>query len=287
MVNGTEATVARPGLSARDAQELRQKIKEARLRTLELCVKAGHGHISSAFSCAEICGVLYYRIMRYRVNEPDWEERDRIIMSKNHASVMLFPIMNDVGIITDEEYQTIMCEGSRRTHHTDISLPGMDFSGGALGIGLGMAAGSALAAQIDKKSYITFCILGDAECCEGSIWESVMFAGHNHLNNLVAIIDHNNMGVSDHTSNMINMEPVEDKWRSFGWETRRINGHDVRALYDALSDVRDRQCEKPLVIVADTIKGKGVRFIEDQLQWHGRVPRGDEVENAFSQLEEE
>lgn len=267
--------------------ELRGKIREAKRRTLELCAKAGHGHPSSAFSCAEIVGILYYEIMRYRPDEPDWPDRDHFIMSKNHASVMMMPIMNDVGLISDADYETIMREGSTRTHHTNLHHPHMDFTGGALGIGLGVAAGIAKADQLNRREGLTFCVVGDAEECEGSIWESVLFAAQNRLKNLIVIVDQNHMGVSDYTENMLPFEPLEEKWRAFGWETRRVNGHDLGQLAKALGDVRTRENERPLCVIADTVKGKGMKFVEGQLLWHGVVPRGDALALAYRQLEEE
>ena len=267
--------------------ELREKVLMAKKHTLELCMKARHGHISSAFSCAEIVAVLYYEVMRYSVNDPYWSDRDHFIMSKNHASIILMPILNDIGFISDSDYKTVMSEGSERTHHTNINFPGMDFTGGALGIGLGMACGLAKAAKLKNNPCLTFCIVGDAECCEGSIWESVMFAGHNRLNNLVVIVDNNNMGVTDYTENMIQMEPMEERWRSFGFETRRVNGHDLESLLRVFADVRERKDDRPLCIIADTLKGKGLSIMENKLLWHGTVPGTEYEKQAFHELEEE
>lgn len=266
---------------------LREKVRTTKRRTLELCMRAGHGHPSSAFSCAEIAVALYYEVMRYRVDEPYWPDRDRLIMSKNHASIILMPILNDLGFISDEEYETIMVEGSERTHHTNIKFPGMDFSGGSLGIGLGMACGMAKAAKLNSGKGLTFCILGDAECCEGAIWESIMFAGHNRLNNLVVVVDNNNMGVSDYTENMLQMEPMQDRWSAFGFEARRVNGHDLGELAVAFADVHERKDERPLCIIADTRKGKGLSIMENKLLWHGIVPKAEYAEQAFRELEEE
>lgn len=267
--------------------ELREKVRETKKRTFELCMRARHGHPSSAFSCAEIAVTLYYEIMRYSIENPDWEGRDRLIMSKNHASIVLYPILNDLGFISDEEYATIMVPGSERTYHTNIKYPAMEFSGGSLGIGLGMACGMAKALKLRDDKCVVFCIIGDAECCEGSIWEAAMFAGHNNLNNLVVIVDNNNMGLTDYTENMIVMEPLEQRWGSFNFETRRINGHDLSSLVNALSDVHDRLDLRPLCVIADTIKGKGLSIMENKLLWHGVVPNMDYEETAYRELEEE
>lgn len=269
-------------------RELQIKVKEAKKQVMDFCLRAGYGHPSSAYSLAEIFCFLYDSVLRYDVDNPDWENRDRLVVSNNHASVMLFPILHEIGFISDKDYDTIMTPGSARSNHTNCRFPGMEFTGGALGIGLGVAAGIAKAGQMSGKDYLTVCIVGDAECCEGNIWESAMFAGHNKLKNLIVIFDNNNMGVSDYTSNMITMEPLQDRWTSFGFETRRINGHDLNQLSQAFSDVRDRQSsDKPLCIIADTIKGNGLPLMANKLLWHGALPRGADIEEAYKQLMEE
>lgn len=266
---------------------LLEKTKQTKIRTLEMCLRGGYGHPTSAFSCAEIVTVLYYDVMNYDITNPDWKKRDRFIMSKNHGSVILMPILNDIGYMTDEEFYSVMRIGSKRTSHTNIKFPGMDFTGGSLGIGLGVATGVAKAAKMNKESYLTFCILGDAEMYEGSIWEAVLFASHNKLNNLIVIVDRNRLGCSDFTENMIQIEPLEDKWRSFGWEAERVNGHSIPELQKIFGGIRCRQSDKPLCIIADTVKGKGVDFMEDEPLYHGTLPRGEEIEEAFRQLREE
>lgn len=266
--------------------DLHEKIRDSKKRLLDFCIAGGYGHPSSAYALTEILSVLYYNVLRYDIHNPNWPDRDRFILSNNHASIMLFPMFNDIGFISDEEYKTIMKEGSERTSHTNCKFAGMEFTGGALGIGLGIAVGIAKAAQMDKKEYMVFCVVGDAECCEGSVWESVMFAGHNHLNNLVVIVDNNNMGVSDFTSNMIAMEPIEEKWAAFGFDTLRVNGHDIDQLNKVFSDIRYRKSNKPLCIVADTIKGHGLSFMENKLMWHGTLPKGDNIDVAYKELEE-
>ncbi len=270
-----------------DEETLRQKVREAKIRTLKLCINGGYGHPSSAFSCAEIVAELYYEVMRFHPDDPDWEGRDRFLMSKNHASVMLYPILNDLGFIPDDEYDGIMSQGSERTYHTNIKFAGMDFTGGALGIGIGMAAGYAMAAKLRRADWLTFCVVGDAECCEGSVWEAAMFAAHNRLRNLVVIVDDNNMGVTDYTENMTDLEPMDARWGAFGFETRRVNGHSIPELREALRDVRTRTDPRPLCVVADTVKGKGASVMENKLFWHGRVPTEADAEAIYRELEEE
>lgn len=267
-----------------DDDILKSKIKKAKLEVLDLCVKAGYGHPSSAYSLSEILAVLYYEFLRFDLMNTHWEMRDRLIISNNHASVMLFPILHDLGFISDDEYSSIMNLGSERTSHTNIRFPGMEFTGGSLGIGLGVAAGIAMASKLDNLNFLTVCIVGDAECCEGSIWEAAMFAGHNHLNNLIVIYDNNNMGVTDYTEQMIGINPIADKWQSFNFETKRINGHDLLQIRSTLSAIRFRSSTQPLCIIADTIKGHGCSIMENKLFWHGVVPKDKNLELAYKSL---
>lgn len=272
-----------------DTIEMQSKIKAAKKSLLDFCLAAGFGHPSSAYSLSEILAVLYYNVLRYNkfTSHPDMNNRDRLIISNNHASIMTFPYLHDIGFITDDEYKTIMQAGTKRVNYTNAKFAGMEFISGSLGIGLGVAVGIAKAAQLNNKDHLTFCIVGDCECAEGSIWESVMFAGHNHLNNLIVIFDNNNLGVTDYACNMISMEPIESRWASFGFETRRVNGHDLEQLNNVFADIRARKSDKPLCIVADTIKGKGVDFMENKLLWHGAIPKGENIALAYAQLEEE
>lgn len=262
---------------------LERKTQEIKKRCMDVCLKGGYGHPTSAYSCAEIAVSLYYEIMRLGRGE---EKRDRFIMSKNHASPILFPILNDLGFMTDEEYECIMKEGSRITNHTNISHLGQDFSGGALGIGLGYAAGLAHGAKLNNEQYLVFCMIGDAECYEGSIWEAVMYAANYELNNLIVFLDRNGMGVTDFTENMLKLEPFTDKFRSFGWDVKRIDGHDIRQMLAASEGVRTRYSSKPLCIICDTVKGHGIDYMENAQLMHGTLPKGVQIERAYKQLEE-
>ena len=211
-----------------DIKELEMKVQEIKYKCLELCVKAGQGHVTSAFSAAEIVVSLYYSIMNYKVEDPNWDERDRFIMSKNHGSVITYPILQDVGFIDKDNEIVLMGDGSVFGAHSKDSVPGVEFSGGSLGIGLGVACGMAYAGKMKKSQSRYFTIVGDGECYEGSIWESLMFAGHNQLNNLVMFVDRNQMTVTDYTEHMLKLEPLRDKISAFGFETREIDGHNVK-----------------------------------------------------------
>lgn len=260
---------------------MKNKTQEIKKHCLDVCLKGGYGHPTSAFSCAEIVVSLYYDLMKLDGGE---EKRDRFIMSKNHASPVLFPILNDLGFMTDEEYENIMQDGGRITNHTNVERYGEDFSGGALGIGLGFAAGLAHGAKMNNDRYLVFCLIGDAECYEGSVWEAIMYAGNYELNNLVVFLDRNGMGVTDFTENMLKMEPFTDKFKSFGWDVKRINGHDIHQILNAAEGIRERYSSRPLCIICDTVKGHGVDYMENAQMMHGVLPQGEQIDRAYDQL---
>lgn len=264
-----------------------EKCKEIKSSALEMCIAAGKGHVTSAFSCAEIVIVLYYAIMRYEVKDPFWEKRDRFIMSKNHGSVITYPILADLGYINKDELKTFMKDGSRLGGHSKRNVPGVEFSGGALGIGLGIACGLAYAAKINQETWLTFAIVGDGECYEGSIWESVLFAGHNNLNNLIVFLDRNYMCITDYTENMLALEPMEDKWKAFNWDVKRIDGHCIEEILISVAGVRSRRSNRPLCIICDTKKGNGIDFMCEMLLMHGIAPSGEAAEWARAQIERE
>jgi transketolase len=261
------------------------KVNKIKKECLDMCIKAGKGHLTSAFSCAEIAAVLYYSVMNYDVKNPDWEDRDRFIMSKNHGSVITYPILADLNFIQKDELSTFMQGGSRLGSHSNKDIPGVEFSGGSLGIGFGIAAGLAYAAKMDKKEWFTFAILGDGECYEGSVWETAMFAAHNQLNNLIAIVDRNGLSILGFTEDLLRLEPLGEKWNAFGWDVLRVNGHDISSLLEVFGNAKSRKSSRPLCIIADTIKGKGIDFMVNQPFMHGAAPTGDKVPLAYSQLE--
>jgi transketolase len=243
------------------------------------------GHLTSAYSCAEIVSALYYGIMRHDPQNPKWDERDRFILSKNHGSLMLYPILADLGYFPENELMTFMRDGTRLGAHSKLTLEGIDFAGGSLGIGLGVGAGLAYAAKMDRKDWLTFVLVGDGECHEGAVWEAAMFAAHNKLGNLTAIVDRNRLCVTDFTEKILRLEPQMDKWLAFGWEAREVNGHDVAQVLAVFDDIRNRGEERPLAIIADTIKGNGIDFMSNALFFHGTAPKGDQIERAIAQIE--
>ena len=187
-------------------QELKEKVKEIKLKCLDMCVNAGLGHVTTAFSCAELVTVLYYNFLHYDVSNPQNEDRDRFIMSKNHGSVITYPILADLGFIDSSLLMTFMKDGSHIGGHSKICVPGVDFSGGSLGIGLGVASGLAYGAKLAQKNYKTYVLVGDGECYEGSIWEAAMFASNYELDNLIMMLDRNRLACTDFTENMIKLD---------------------------------------------------------------------------------
>lgn len=267
-----------------DIKELERKVQEIKYKCLELCVKAGQGHVTSAFSAAEIVTTLYYSIMNYRIESPKWDERDRFIMSKNHGSVITYPILKDIGFIDKDVEIVLMADGSAFGTHSKDSVPGVEFSGGSLGIGLGVACGMAYAGKMKKSQSRYFAIVGDGECYEGSIWESLMFAGHNNLNNLVVFVDRNQMTVTDYTEHMLRIEPLKDKFTAFGFDTWEIDGHNVKEIIETVK--KTGKTDKPNCIICNTIKGNGISCMSNKMFKHGVAPSGKEAEKALEEIRE-
>lgn len=273
------------GLTAKQIAWLNKKANWVRNKVLEMAVKAGAGHIASSFSCADILVALYYTdILRVDPKNPKWVNRDRFILSKGQAALALYAILADLGFFSLSELMTFAQDGSRLGGLAENNVPGVEALTGSLGHGLSIATGIALSAKIDNKKYLCFVLLGDGECHEGSVWEAAMFAGHHHLNNLIVIIDDNSLSATDFLKNYLDLAPLKEKWESFGWETKVINGHSFEEFLGALSKVRIRKSDKPLAIVALTTKGKGISFMENKPIWHYRIPTGKELKIARKEL---
>ena len=265
--------------------ELKKKATLIRKLILEMIVSANKGHIGGAFSCTDILVALYYGgILRFDPGNPDWSDRDRFILSKGHSSVAMYAILADLGFFTVSELDSICQEGSMLGGHPDRNIPCIEADTGSLGHGLGIAAGLALSAKMDKKDFMTVALLGDGECQEGSVWEAAMFAAHHQLHNLVAIVDRNRQGVTDFTEDSTGLEPFAEKWRGFNWDVKEINGHSFEEMLGAFQDIRSSNSSKPLMVIANTVKGKGVSFMERKLAWHHGVPTGEELQIARQEL---
>lgn len=259
------------------SQWLRQEI-------FEMVVRQGEGLIPSSFSCAEILVALYYGgIARYTRGKPDDPERDRIVMSKGHAATAQYPIFADLGYFPKEELTRFTQPGGILGMYADYRIPGIEGISGSLGHGVGMGAGFSLAARHDGKNYRSFIILGDGECYEGSIWEAALFAAHHKLDNLVVIVDRNQLCILGRTEDLLKLGDLEDKWRSFGWHAVTVDGHSYKSLAEGFSLI-GKTGGKPLAIIANTVKGKGISFMEGRHEWHNSVPKGEQIDKARADL---
>lgn len=251
---------------------------------IEMTHLSGGSHIGAVLSAADILAVLYADILRYDPEDPEWDGRDRFIMSKGHAGAAVYAALAESGFFAPAELKTHYQNGSRLSGHVSHHLPGVDLSTGSLGHGLCAAAGMALAAKQDGKHHRVFAVLGDGECDEGSVWEAALFANQYRLEKLVAIIDHNHMQSLDTCEKTLELEDFGAKWRAFGWNIIELNGHDHNALRSALTDTRSAG-HKPTVVIANTVKGKGVSFMENDILWHYRFPHdGWEYDGAVTEL---
>jgi len=265
--------------------KLEHLAREIRRETFEMAMKAGRGHLGGSLSCVEILVSLYAGgILHHDPKRPHWEGRDRFLMSKGHANNTLFVLMAKLGYFPEEELQGFLANGSRLGMHLDRRLPGMEILSGSLGHGLGLGGGMALAAKLDGKSHLTFVMMGDGESQEGSVWEAGMFASQHRLDNLVAITDRNRLGSEDFTEHTAGLEPLDQRWESFGWEVRCLDGHDFQAIASSLHDIRSRNGGRPLMLLAHTIKGKGISVLENKPHSHHTLPRGEEIEIARREL---
>jgi transketolase len=242
-------------------------------------------HIGSILSVADIIAVLYNDIANVNSEEPEMSDRDRVILSKGHAGAAIYAALAEKGFFSVEELKTHYADGSRLSGHVSHKgIPGVEFSTGSLGHGLSVAAGMAYGAKKDNKQHNVFVICGDGECDEGSVWEAALVSNHYKLNNLIAIIDHNKMQSLDFCENTISLSPFTDKWKAFGWNVIDIDGHNHDALRDAFNKAIE-SVDKPTVIIANTTKGKGISFMENDILWHYRFPHeGEEYDTAVAEL---
>ncbi len=258
---------------------------EMRKRFLEIFTKLGFGHLTTAFSMTEIVISLYEKIINYDIKNPDWKMRDRFVLSKGHGAGMLFPVFEKKGIFTQKEMESIIKIGGDFHELKKWFYPGFEFYGGSLGHGLGMAAGLATGARLNREQWMTYCLLGDAECLEGAVWEAMLYAGHMQLNNLVAIVDRNALGCSEFTENMVVLEPFTDKWKACGWSVNVVDGHSYEELINVLEEATLRRKSNPVCIIANTIKGKGLEYLYNKPLMHGYIPKNEaEINRAFTEL---
>lgn len=267
-----------------DVERLAEIARRVRYNALYMITKAGSGHPGGSLSAVDIMVTLYFNVMRYRVEDPFWEDRDRFILSKGHACPALYAIFYELGIIKREELDTLRKPGSRLQGHPDIKkLPWAEFSSGSLGQGLSFAVGVALAGKMDKKDYYTFVLIGDGESQEGQVWEAAMSARKFRLNNLIGITDRNGLQIDGETESVMPIDPLADKWRAFGWNVLEIDGHNFSQIISAIERAKENK-ESPTMIIAHTVKGKGVSFMENMVDFHGKAPSLKEWELASVEL---
>ncbi len=255
---------------------------------IEMTHLSGGSHIGAILSVADIVAFLYTDVLKYDQNNPKWEDRDRFILSKGHAGASIYAALAENGFFPVEELKTHYANGSRLSGHVSHHVPGVDFSTGSLGHGLSAGVGMAYAAKKDGKTWNTYVVLGDGECDEGSVWEAALFANHFRLNNLIAIVDHNHMQSLDFNENTLEIEDFGNKWKAFGWNVIEIDGNDhsdLKKAFEEANRLQNKEPHKPVVIIANTIKGCGVSFMENDILWHYRFPHdGWEYDCAVNEL---
>ena len=274
-----------PTTAAAQTSDLKALTRSLRVDIICMLEAAGSGHPGGSLSIIDILTVLYTRFLTHDPKRPAWPDRDRVILSKGHACPALYAVMAHTGYFPKAELMTLRKLGSPLQGHPDrLRLPGIELSTGSLGQGLSVGVGMALAAKLDKKDFRTYVVLGDGEMQEGQVWEALMSAPKFKLGNLTAIVDFNNGQIDGPTSEVMDIEPLKSKLEAFRWEVREIDGHDLNAIECALAETRKPR-ERPLAIVARTVKGKGVSFMEHSIDWHGKSPKKDEADRAVQEIQ--
>lgn len=265
-------------------KELKIKTSEIRRQVLEMIYKSKSSHIGSCFSIIDILTVLYFQVMNIKPSKPNFEDRDIFVLSKGHAAAALYSTLALRGFFPISNLEGFCENGSKIAGHViKDCLSGVEATAGSLGHGLSMTAGMALANRYNNRKF--YCILGDGECNEGSVWEAAMFCSQFKLKNIILIVDVNKQQGLGKTDNIINMNEMAKKWESFGWDVKEVDGHDLNALDTQLTSFSQKKGEKPSVLIANTVKGKGVSFMEDKIKWHYKSPNEEEYKMAISELE--
>jgi len=267
-----------------DAAELAAISKRMRREVIEMITDAKSGHPGGSLSAVEIVVTLFYDVMRHDPANPKWKDRDRFILSKGHCCPILYAVMAEFGYCPKDQLNTLRKLGSVYQGHPDVRfIPALEASTGSLGEGLSLGIGMALAARLDRSPARSYVVLGDGEIQEGQIWEAAMLAGNYQLDNVCAILDYNGIQLDGFVRDIMDLEPVADKWRSFGWHTIELDGHDIAALQKAFAEASSTK-GKPSILIAHTIKGKGVSFMENNPKFHGMAPTREEADRALREL---
>ncbi len=271
---------------AQSVDELKKIACSLRIDIVKMIGAAGSGHPGGSLSEVEVLTALFWRVLRHDPKNPTWADRDRFILSKGHGCPALYAAYAHAGYIDPALLPTLRKLGSPLQGHPDKRfLPVLEASTGSLGQGVSVGIGTALAAKLDKHDYHTFVMIGDGESQEGQVWEAAMFAPFHKLNNLTVIVDNNHQQLDDWTDTILSLQPFAEKWRAFGWNVEEIDGHDFAQVIPALEKARANTSERPTCIIANTVKGKGVSFMENNVKWHGVAPKPEEVAAALKELE--
>jgi transketolase len=274
------------GISKEKIKELEAKATQIRRHIVEMTCRASSGHPGGSLSACDILTVLYFYKMRHDPKHPEWPDRDRFVLSKGHAAPALYAILAEAGYFPTSYLNTLRQIGSSLQGHPDmLSLPGIDMTTGSLGQGLSAANGIALAARVDKKDYRVYVMIGDGESQEGQIWEAAMTAGHHKIDNLTVILDHNRLQIDGKVEDIKGIQPIADKWKAFRFNViDNVNGHDIPSIINALNKA-EKVKGAPSIIIAESVKGRGVSFMEWNLDFHGKAPSKEELCRAIKELE--
>ena len=264
-------------------KELEDKAKQIRRLIIEMLAKAGSGHPGGSLSAADLVTALYFHVLRFNAQDPLWPDRDRFHMSKGHCCPLWYAVLAESGYFPKEKLSTLRQLGSILQGHPARGTPGVESASGSLGQGLSIALGMSLAARVDKKDYRVYVLLGDGEVQEGNIWEAAMACGHFACSNLCAILDSNGCQIDGKCEDIMGLEPLAAKWQAFGWHVIEINGHDMQQILSAYAQAKTIK-DKPTIIIARTVKGKGVSFMEGVIGFHGKAPTAEEARRALEEL---
>lgn len=266
-------------------QDLKEKAKTIRKHIICMTKEAGSGHPGGSLSAVEIVTALYFKVMKIDPQNPKWEDRDRFVISKGHAAPVLYAALAERGYFPMDELYRLRKIGSILQGHPDMkSTPGVDMTTGSLGQGLSAANGMALAGKLNGKDYRVYVLLGDGEIQEGQVWEAALTSSHYKLDNLTGILDNNGLQIDGSNDEVKSVRPIEEKWKAFGWHVISVDGHNFEEILAALEEAKNIK-GKPTMIIAKTIKGKGVSFMENRVDWHGTAPNSEQAENAISEIE--
>jgi len=267
--------------------ELEWRANVIRKHIIRMTRAAGSGHPGGSLSSTDIISALFFKVMHHHPQDPAWEDRDRFVLSKGHAAPAYYAALAESGYFPTDELLTLRKLGSRlQGHPSKGKLPGVEMSTGSLGQGLSVTNGMALAAKLDRKAHRIYCLCGDGEMQSGQIWEAAMLGAHYELDNITAFLDRNKLQIDGPTEKIMSLEPITDKWKAFGWHVIEIDGHNMREILEACDKAKEVR-NKPTMVVAHTVKGKGVSFMENALSFHGKAPNDEETKNALRELGEE